>query len=69
MKPGAIISRQESLRILANDLRRVALDKRAAELNNATAEQRLKIVAQIEEEIRKELRRRARIFEPRTLLH
>jgi hypothetical protein len=31
MKPGAIISRAESLQILKNDLRKLALEKKAAE--------------------------------------
>jgi len=60
MKPGAIISRAESLQILKNDLRRRALEKHAAELKNVSAEKRDKLLAQIDRDIQKEVRRRAR---------
>jgi hypothetical protein len=60
MKPGAIISRAESLQILKNDLRRLALEKHAAELKNVSAEKRDKLLAQIDRDIQKEVRRRAR---------
>jgi hypothetical protein len=61
MRSGAIISRAESLQILKNDLRKVALAKHAAELKEACAERREEILAQIEREIQKESLRRARI--------
>ncbi len=59
MKSGTIISRAESLQILKNDLRKLALKKREAELKEASAEKRDAILAQIEREIQKEVRRRA----------
>ena len=69
MRPKAIISRGESLQILKNDLRRVALEKHAGELNNATAEKRAEIMAQIDQDVQKELSRWTRRFDPGTLLH
>ncbi len=66
----AIISRGEALDILKNDLRKAALEKRAAELANATLEQQHRIIADIDREIEKELRRRRmRWIEPDCLLH
>jgi hypothetical protein len=62
LKANSIISRAESMQILANDLRRAALEKRAAELKEAIAETREAILAEIQSEIRKQLRRRARTF-------
>ena len=55
MKP--IISKAEARQILENDLRRAALQKHADELAGATAEAREKILAGIEQEIKKRLRR------------
>ncbi len=69
MSHGAIISRAESLQILKNDLRRAALEKHAAELAQATAEDRQKILAQIDRDIESEMRRRIRNIEPDNLLH
>ena len=69
MKHGAIISRAESLQILKNNLRRAALEKRAAELANSTAEVRQKVLAQIDRDTEKDWRARLRRFEPGTLLH
>lgn len=69
MNHGSIISDAEALQILKNDLRRVALEKHAAELNNATPERTSEIMAQIEEDIEKEIRQRARKIYPGTLLH
>ena len=69
MKQGRIISRAESLRILKNDLRKAALEKHAAELANATAEDRQKMQAQIDRDIERELRQRTRQIEPDSLLH
>ena len=69
MKHGAIISRSESLQILKNDLRKAALEKRAAELAKATAEDRQKLLGQIDRDIETELRRRRRWIEPDSLLH
>ena len=51
-----IISKSEALQILKNDLRRLALEKHAAELKKATPEGRLQIMAQIDRDIQKELR-------------
>jgi hypothetical protein len=69
MKHGAIISRAESLQILANDLRKAALEKHAAELANATAEDRQQMLVQIDRDIEKELRRHMRRIEPDSLMH
>ena len=69
MKPTGIISRSESLSILANDLRKAALEKHAADLANAPAEEREKIITLIEQDIQKELRRRLNQAEPPGLLH
>jgi hypothetical protein len=64
MNHAGIISRAESLRIVKNDLRKAALEKHAAELANATAEDREKLLAQINQEIEEELRRCLRRLEP-----
>ena len=69
MKPGAIISRAESLQILKNDLRKLALEKHAAELKEASTERRGEILAQIEKDLQKEVRRRARMPRIHTLLY
>jgi multidrug efflux pump subunit AcrA (membrane-fusion protein) len=69
MRHGSIISRGEALAILRNDLRKRALKEHAAELNNATAEERGEILAQIDRTIEREIRLRAARIEPDTLLH
>jgi len=69
MKSGAIISRAESLQILKNDLRKLALEKHAAELKDASTERRGEILAQIEKDLQKEARRRARMPSIGTLLY
>ena len=69
MKHKGIISRAESWQILKNDLRRAALERHAAELAKATAEDRQKLLAQIDSNIEKELRRRMRRVEPGHLIH
>jgi hypothetical protein len=69
MNHGAIISRGESLQILRNDLRRAALEKRAAELANATTEGRQRILEQIDRLVEKELPRRMMRIEPDNLIH
>ena len=69
MKHGAIISRAESLQILKNDLRKAAMEKNATELAKATAEDRQKMLAQIDRDIEKELRQRMRRIEPDSLMH
>ena len=69
MTRAGIISRAESLKILKNDLRKAALEKCAAELARATAEDRQKMTAQIDRDIEKELRRRVRRIEPGNLVH
>jgi hypothetical protein len=58
MKSGAIISRGESLQILVNDLRKAALEKRSAQLKEANPEGRAAILAEIDREVRREIRRR-----------
>jgi hypothetical protein len=67
MRHGNIISRAESLRILGNDLRRAALERRAADLKEASPERRQEILAEIDRDVLKELRRPR--FEPHALLH
>jgi hypothetical protein len=69
MKPGGIISRAESLQILKNELRKRALEERAAELRDASGPQREQILADIDQEIKREIRRRAVKPEPGTLLY
>ena len=69
MNSGAIISRAESLQILKNDLRKLALEKHAAELKEASTERRGEILAQIEKDLQKEVRRRARMPRIHTLLY
>jgi hypothetical protein len=69
MKHAGIISRGESLQILKNDLRKAALQEHAAELAKATAEDRQKMMAQIDSDIEKELRLRMRRIEPGNLIH
>ncbi len=64
-----IISRGEALQILKNDLRKAALEKRAAELRSATAESRQAIIEEIDREIEKGLRRRLKWIEPDSLIH
>jgi len=56
-----IISEDQALQILKNDLRKQALERYAPELNKATEQRRAEIMAQIERDIEKALRyRRAR---------
>jgi len=69
MKRGAIISRQESLEILKNDLRHAALERHSTELKQANTAKRAEILAQIEREVRKEVHRRAWRLESDNLLH
>jgi hypothetical protein len=69
MKQHSIISRGESMLILANDLRKTALKQHAAELSEATAAERQGILQRIERDIQKELRRRRSRREPDSLLH
>jgi hypothetical protein len=69
MKRGAIISRAESLQILKNDLRKAALEKHAAELAKVTAEDRQRMLAQIDRDIEKELLCRMRRVDPDILIH
>ena len=68
MKPRAIISRTESLQILKNDLLKRALEKHAAELKEAGTERRGEILAQIEKDVQKEVRRREKTSEIDTFL-
>ena len=57
------------MQILKNDLRKAALEKHAAELEKATAEDRQKMLAQIDRDIEKELWRRTRRVEPDSLIY
>ena len=67
------ISEDQALQILKNDLRKLALEKHAAELEHATPEKRAAIMAQIERdiqtELQKELRKRSVRFDLGALLH
>ena len=63
-----IISRAESLQIVKNDLRSLALEEHAAELREANTERRNEILAQIENDVQKEMLRRGRMPEIDTLL-
>jgi hypothetical protein len=56
------------LQILKNDLRKAALQEHAAELAKATAEDRQKMMAQIDSDIEKELRLRMKRIEPGNLI-
>jgi hypothetical protein len=69
MKQAGIISRAESLQILKNDLHKAAVEKHAAELAKATAEDRQEMMARIDRDIEKELSCRMRRVEPRNLIH
>lgn len=69
MKHRSIISRAESLQILRNDLRRAALAKHAAELAEATLEDRQRIIQEIERQIEQELPRSKTWWEPDSLIH
>ena len=69
MKHAGIISRAESLQILKNDLRKAALEKHAADLAKATAEDRQNMLAQIDRDIEKELQCRMRRVEPDSLIY
>lgn len=60
MTHRSIISESEALQILRNDLRRRALEGRAADLNLASKERRAEILAQIEQDVANEIRKRAR---------
>ncbi len=65
----SIISDAQALQILKNDLRKKALEQRAAELNDATPERRSEITAEIDRDIETELRKRATRINPGNLLH
>ena len=69
MKPEGIISRAEALQILKNDLRKLAREKRAAELEHASPDKRQEILAEIEQDIQKEVQRRAMRPDSDALLH
>jgi hypothetical protein len=69
MNHGSIISDAEALQILKNDLRKLALQKHSADLNNATSERRSEIMAEIDRDVDKELRARARKIHPGFLIH
>lgn len=60
MEEKPIISQVEALQILRNDLRRAALEQRAAEFQDATPERRKKILAEIDGKIQQEINRRAK---------
>ena len=59
-----IISEEQALKILKNDLRKQALERYAAELNNATEQRRAEIIAQIGRDIQEALRRRRERSDP-----
>ncbi len=65
----SIISDSEARQILKNELRRLALEKHAAELKDASPVRRAEIMAQIDRDIQMELRKRSRRVDPGPLLH
>ncbi len=69
MTRQSIISDEQALQILANDMRRRALAAHADELRSATPERRAEILAQIDREIQKELQKRSVRTDPGALLH
>ena len=69
MATRPIISRRESLQILGNHLRKQALEKRAAELKEATPERRTQILVEVAAEVQKELQKQASKPPPNILLH
>jgi hypothetical protein len=69
MTHRSIISDGQAQQIFRNDLRRLALEKHAADLNNATLERKAEIMAEIDRDIDKELRVRARKIDPGFLMH
>lgn len=69
MTNRSIISDGQALQIRKSDLRKLALEKHAAELDKATPERRSEILAQVERDIQQELRKRSIRSEPGTLLH
>ena len=56
------------MQILKNDLLKHALQKHAAELKEASKKRRGEILAQIEKDVQKEVRRRARMPDIDTFL-
>ncbi len=68
MMSHSIISDAEALQILRNDLRRLALEKYAAELKQVSATRKSQILAQIDREIQRELQKRS-ARRSGTLLH
>ncbi len=69
MTNRSIISDREALQILKNDLRKLALRKHVAELNEASQARRSEILGQVERDIRKELRKRAMRIRLDVVLH
>lgn len=69
MNHGSIISDTEALQILKNDLRKLALEKRVTDLNNAAPERKAEIMAEIDQEIDKEIRVRVRRANTDFLFH
>jgi hypothetical protein len=69
MKHAGIISRTESLQIVKDDLHKSALEEHAAELVMAAAEERQKMMAQIDRGTEKDLRCRTRWVEPDSLIY
>jgi hypothetical protein len=67
MNHESIISDTEALQILKNDLRKLALQKHAAELSNTTPERRAEIMVQIDRDIQSQMQKRPR--KPGSLLH
>lgn len=57
------------MQILKNDLHKAAVEKHAAELAKATAEDRQEMMARIDRDIEKKLSCRMRRVEPRNLIH
>jgi hypothetical protein len=69
MTHESIISREQSVQILKNDLRKAALEQHADELKNATPERRQEIIVRIDRSVQEELRRRSMRVDPAALLY
>lgn len=54
---------------MKNDLRKLALEKRVNDLNNAAPERKAEIMAEIDQEIDKEIRARVRRADTDFLIH
>jgi hypothetical protein len=68
MSQKPIISRAEALQILRNELRKAAVEKHASELRAASLAQRAKLLHDLDQQIEKDIKRRAFEGDPDNLL-